>query len=284
MRTARKGRRAVPADALIAAGTAAHRGLARVALSCVVVYLGATTVASQARAAPPSTGEARVETAGVQDDLESEALRDQLGTLASTLEQTHPGMVIRAAVRDVTYGYEIDVSLTAGDVESTDQLRCTPCGVGEVITNVREHLASKLADMQASGSGEEAAAGETSTEATDREVSEAPSPASPVARQRFLVGASTVGVGVIGVGVGVGLAVRDDKALDGGAAGVERSTTRPIGYAVMGVGVGLVAVGATLMTIYRPRASSGDVARIRLFPSIFDLSAPSAGIRAIGRF
>ncbi len=256
-----------------------HRALARVALAGVFIAVAVSGSAQEAHAQAPAGGQTVVETAGVQDELESEALRDQLSALAETLVESHEGAVVQAAVRDATYGYEISVLVRLNGVQSSEELRCTPCGVGEVVTRVDEHLRTELAAMEETGDEQGETFPVSSLPRTEDEQA-----LTRATRRRFLVGAGTVGVGVIGIGVGVALAVRADKPVDGGAAGVERSTTRPIGYATLGIGLGLAAVGATLMAIYRPRAKSGDQARLWLFPSTFGTSAPSAGLRAVARF
>jgi len=266
------------------APTPARIRLARVALTCAVASFAGTAGAMHAHAAAPTTDRAHVETAGVQDELESEALRDQLGALAVAIEAAHPGDVVHASVSDVIYGYEIAVTLNFGGVESTDQLRCAPCGVGEAVAKVDDHLRNKLDEMRASASEGGVAAPDGSGDDGSEDSTATSDAVARSARRRFLVGASTVGVGVIGVAVGIGLAVRGDEAVDGGTAGAKRFTTRPIGYTTLGVGLGLAAVGATLMVIYRPRAANDDVAQFRLFPSVVDISAPSAGIQAVGRF
>lgn len=256
-----------------------QRGLAQITLMGVLVAVGVSGSAREAQAESPAGADTLIETGGVQDELESEALRDQLGALAVTLADSHEGAVVQAAVRDVTYGYEISVVVRLNGVESSEELRCTPCGVGEVVTRVDEHLRAKLSDMDEASEEQAETSPASSMPRTEDEQA-----LSRAARRRFLVGAGTVGVGVIGVAVGVALAVRGDKPVDGGAAGVERSTTRPIGYATLGIGLGLAAVGATLMAIYRPRPRSGDQARLWLFPSTFSVSAPSAGLGAVARF
>ena len=264
-------------------GRGVLRGLARVGVwAGLVLALAAPSFAGAA--APAVASPERIDTDGVQDELESEALGDQLGALATSIEAERAGVTVSATVVDVSYGYEIAVTFGVHGTETTERLRCSPCGVGEAVAKVDVEL-RRMIEQLASKDAEEGEV--TGQDPTDEDVGEAVASSSPspaVARRRFLVGASTVGVGVVGVATGIVLAAREDTAVDGGATGVQRRTTRPIGYATLGAGLGLAAVGATLMVLYRPTASNDDQARFRLLPTTFGLRAGTGGVVAVGRF
>jgi hypothetical protein len=160
-------------------------------------------------------------------------------------------------LRDEEPGYAFELRAQRGDDDllHTERFECRLCTETELVGEVEIRLDSLVGKLGAQT--------ESTRDATSEDepvLTEPPPPhvdSVPLERDAGLgamgkVGIAGLATGVVGLGVGIGLASKKDVP-QRDARNV--TTTKPPGYALIGIGAGLAIAGAVLLAIDRKRAS-----------------------------
>ena len=248
---------------------------------------------SVAQPTPDALGAKHVDVRGVADELEAEAIVAQLGTWlvdAPRISQEEGVSPIwRVDVGDADYGYSARVRLEIEGSIQEQEVQCSPCGVTELVAAV-DVAAERMIEV----ARESAAASSTTPgdlEGGDSETSRDGSGAEG-GRVLRIMGISSLSLGSAAVIAGAVLWTRPDAATVEEGAVVRRST-RPVGAATLGTGIGLLGVGAALLILdglergrtETPRATRRATSlrpRVVVMPA--RVSGTASGLAAVGSF
>jgi hypothetical protein len=158
--------------------------------------------------------------------------------------------VFEASGDDPGFAFELRAQRGGTDLLHTERFQCRLCTETELVTEVENRLASIVGELGSRIAELEPAA--------DPAPEPAAKPAPPVdtspPTRLGAMGKAGIGVlatGVVTLGVGVGLAIRKPQPQ---TLATKLTTTRPPGYALIGVGAAFVITGGILFAIDRRRA------------------------------
>ena len=154
---------------------------------------------------------------------------------------------------DPGYAFDLRAQRGSQNLLHTERFQCRLCTETELVSEVEARLASVVLEL---GTNVRAAEDTTSTAAVS---SDEPSDEGVVLDARHdgrlqpmgKAGIAVLATGVVGLGVGVGLAVRKPQPQ---RIATRQTTTRPPGYALIGVGAALAITGGVLLALDRKRA------------------------------
>lgn len=234
---------------------------------------------------------ASVDVRAVADEFEADGFETQITYIlelrSKDLEVPNP--LWHVEVRDADYGYSANVLLELEGSVQEEEVRCSPCGVTELVAAV-DSAAERAIDLaRESATVPSAPPGEL--EGGDPETPR-DEPGANGGRPMKILGISSLSLGSAAVIAGAVLWTRPDAAaVDEGA--VVRRSTRPAGAATLGTGIGLIGVGAVLLILdglerRRPEGSrdtrrpTSQRPRVVVMPA--RVSATASGLAAVGSF
>ena len=250
-----------------------HRAIATLSATCIVAAISTPAFAVEApmRAAlevdASQAGEGHDVIERRVEERGAVVLRDA-GILPAQSRDDPSIEVSIAEVGSGDPGYRYRVAILGEEGWSTEGT-CQLCTEGELVQIVEGALAEAASHLPRHT---EPSAAPTTTTTT-------PSPTTTTTDRAPLRPMGKAGVGlVVGgatlLGIGIGLAVAQPRVKDD--APLEKTTTRPPGYALVGIGAAAVITGAVLLSIERT-----DARRTALAPTF---GRGSAGVVLTGRF
>jgi hypothetical protein len=153
------------------------------------------------------------------------------------------------------YAFELRAQRGDDDLLHTERFECRLCTETELVSEVEIRLDSFVGEL-----GVQAESTHDATSEDEPALTEPPAPhveSVPYQRDAGLgtmgkVGIAGLATGVVGLGVGIGLASKKDVPQRDAR---NLTTTKPPGYALIGIGAALAITGAVLLVVDRKRAS-----------------------------
>lgn len=207
----------------------------------------------------------------------SDVVLRQEGVLPSRGEEDPVVLVtvMELVGEDPGYAFDLRAQRDGQDLLHTERFQCRLCTETELVSEVESRLAAIVGQL---GAKQAEAAEPPATESEPpRPAAVEPEPARDAHEGLGPLGKAGIGVlvtGTVGLGVGIGLAARKDTPQ---RIATKQTSTKPPGYALIGVGAALAITGGVLLVLDRKRARRRTAFAPWLDPT-------GAGLAVAGRF
>jgi hypothetical protein len=244
-------------------------------LACVAADLAIAplAIAADVDSEQPSYGDVAIDTSklGADGPVIQQKIRERADVVLRERGVLPPrdaaDPIIEVSIVEITgehpgYAYRVDVVRAGEPAATSAAIECGLCTEGELVKAVAARIERAVATLDDAPTPAAVPPPRVDPRTTSPTTDRAEPPVhSPALR---ITGVTLAGIGGAALIPGAILAAREPKPKPD--MPLEETNTRPAGYAVLGVGIGLVVTGAVLLIVdarRRSRARTATVARVR---------------------